>query len=67
MLHVTPSDLNRTEKTGAGRTDYLLYVGRKIVGVIEAKPEGTTLTGVEWQSAMYAESLRPEQQLIGAT
>ncbi len=54
-------------KAGAGRADYLLYVGRKIVGVIEAKPEGTTLTGVEWQSAMYAEGLRPEQQLQGTT
>jgi hypothetical protein len=25
--------------------------------VIEAKPEGTPLSGVEWQSAMYAEGL----------
>ena len=54
-------------KAGAGRADYLLYVGRRIAGVIEAKPEGTTLTGVEWQSAMYAEGLRPEQKLQGTT
>jgi type I restriction enzyme R subunit len=35
----------------SGRADYALYVEAKLVGVIEAKREGTTLTGVEWQSA----------------
>ncbi|MFC6715100.1 DEAD/DEAH box helicase family protein [Branchiibius cervicis] len=42
---------------GHGRADYLLYVDKRVVGVIEAKPVGTTLSGVEWQSAMYAEGL----------
>ena len=42
---------------GHGRADYLLYVGGEVVGVIEAKPVGTTLSGVQWQSAMYAEGL----------
>ncbi|KUG56315.1 DEAD/DEAH box helicase [Kocuria rosea subsp. polaris] len=42
---------------GHGRADYLLYVDKDVVGVIEAKPEGTTLSGVEWQSAMYAAGL----------
>ncbi len=42
---------------GHGRVDYLLYVDREVVGVIEAKPEGTPLSGVEWQSAMYATGL----------
>ena len=28
------------------RADYLLFVDRKAVGVVEAKPEGTTLSGV---------------------
>ncbi len=28
-----------------GEADYLLFVDRKAVGVIEAKPQGTTLTG----------------------
>ena len=37
---------------GHGRADYLLYVDKRVVGVIEAKPVGTTLSGVEWQSAM---------------
>ena len=53
---------------GHGRADYLLYLDRKIVGVIEAKPEGTTLSGVEWQSGMYAEGLpsdlRPQAVLV---
>ena len=43
--------------TEHGRADYLLYIDRQIVGVIEAKPVGTTLSGVQWQSAMYAEGL----------
>ena len=42
---------------GHGRVDYLLYVDRRVVGVVEAKPEGTPLSGVEWQSAMYATGL----------
>lgn len=43
---------------GHGEADYILYVDRKVVGVIEAKKEGTPLAGVEWQSAMYASDLR---------
>ena len=39
----------------AGRADYLLYVGRRLCGVMEAKPAGTPLTGVQWQTARYAE------------
>ena len=50
-------------KAGHGRADYLLYVDQAVVGVIEAKPEGTTLSGVEWQSAMYAEGLPAEVRL----
>jgi len=34
-------------KQGHGRADYLLYVDQKVVGVIEAKPAGTSLSGVE--------------------
>jgi type I restriction enzyme R subunit len=40
-----------------GFADYLLFVGRKAVGVIEAKPEGTTLGGVAEQSAKYLTGL----------
>jgi type I restriction enzyme, R subunit len=42
---------------GHGRADYLLYVDKRVVGVIEAKPSGTPLIGVAWQSAMYAAGL----------
>lgn len=40
-----------------GRVDYLLFVHRQPVGIVEAKPAGTTLTGVEEQSAKYAAGL----------
>src|ERR1700724_2830618 len=43
-------------KAGFGFADYLLYLDRKAVGAVEAKPEGT-LTGVEAQSAKYAAGL----------
>ena len=36
-----------------GSTDYLLFVDRQAVGVVEAKPEGTTLSGVAEQSQKY--------------
>ena len=42
---------------GYGFADYLLYLDDKAAGVIEAKKEGATLTGVEVQSARYAQSL----------
>ena len=42
---------------GFGFADYLLYVDGKAAGVIEAKKEGSTLTGVEVQSARYAQGL----------
>ena len=38
-------------------TDYLLFVDRKAVGVIEAKPKGTTLSGVSEQSEKYLNSV----------
>lgn len=36
-----------------GSADYMLFVDRKAVGVIEAKAEGTTLSGVVSQSGKY--------------
>ncbi|MGB4916253.1 MAG: DEAD/DEAH box helicase family protein [Propionicimonas sp.] len=53
--------------TGHGRADYLLYVDRRAVGVIEAKPVGTPLSGVEWQSAMYATGLPADVRLKALT
>ncbi|MEJ5361066.1 MAG: DEAD/DEAH box helicase family protein [Spirochaetota bacterium] len=36
-----------------GRADYVLFVERKAVGIIEAKKVGTTLSGVAEESAKY--------------
>src|SRR5690349_3619033 len=44
-------------KTGFGTADYLLYVHRRAVGVVEAKHEGATLTGVEVQTEKYSQGL----------
>ncbi|MBI1990300.1 MAG: DEAD/DEAH box helicase family protein [Betaproteobacteria bacterium] len=41
----------------SGQCDYLLLVDRKPVGVIEAKKEGTLLSGVAEQTAHYAVNL----------
>jgi type I restriction enzyme R subunit len=45
----------------AGRADYVLYLNRKMVGVIEAKPQGTTLMVVQWQSHRYSKGLTETQ------
>jgi type I restriction enzyme R subunit len=42
---------------GHGCADYLLYVDGKAAGVIEAKKQGSTLIGVETQSAKYISGL----------
>ena len=44
-------------KPGHGSADYLLYVDQKAAGVVEAKPEGHTLAGVEVQSDKYGTGL----------
>lgn len=42
---------------GAGFADYLLFVERHAIGALEAKPEGTTLSGVSEQTEKYLHSL----------
>lgn len=39
-----------------GPADYMLFIKRKAVGVLEAKPEGVTLSGVTEQSERYLEN-----------
>ncbi|MGB3676781.1 MAG: DEAD/DEAH box helicase family protein [Candidatus Nanopelagicales bacterium] len=46
--------------TDAGPADYFLFVNRQAVGVIEAKKQGTTLAGVEWQTVKYQSSIPDE-------
>ena len=43
--------------SGHGFADYLLFVDGKAVGVLEAKPEGHTLSGVEVQAEKYSSGL----------
>ena len=43
----------------AGPCDYLHLIDRRACGVIEAKPEGQTLTGVTEQSDDYAAAFQP--------
>src|SRR5271157_3412817 len=44
-------------KKGHGEADYLLFVDGAAAGVIEAKREGETLTGVEIQTQKYSEGV----------
>ena len=44
-------------KAGYGTADYLLYVHGKAAGALEAKKEGTTLSGVEIQTEKYSEGM----------
>lgn len=46
--------------TDAGPADYVLFVNRQAVGVIEAKKKGTTLSGVEWQTVKYQTNVPDE-------
>jgi len=47
---------------GHGEADYLLFVDTKAVGVVEAKKEGETLSGVEVQTEKYSTGLPPKYQ-----
>ena len=56
----------REVSVGKGRADYVLFVDCQAVGVIEAKPVGTTLTGVEPQTLGYRQSYPGELPAAGA-
>ena len=51
-------------KHGHGCADYLLFVDGEAVGVVEAKKEGTTLTGVEVQAREVPR--RPARRALAA-
>jgi len=40
-----------------GEADYLLFLDGAPIGVVEAKKEGDTLTGVELQTTKYSEGV----------
>lgn len=52
-LGASPGVAIREFPLKSGPVDYLLFVDRTAVGVVEAKPEGTTLSGVAEQSEKY--------------
>src|SRR4030066_2147415 len=49
----------------AGFADYMLFVERHAVGVVEAKPEGTTLSGVSEQTEKYLRSFPDSVPHVG--
>jgi len=68
VVDVSKADIHATRgvairefplQAGQGFADYLLYVDGKAAGIVEAKKRGATLTGVEIQSARYAQGLPP--------
>ncbi|WP_287086767.1 DEAD/DEAH box helicase family protein [Mesorhizobium sp.] len=52
-LGAGPGIAVREFQTTSGPVDYALFVGRKLCGVVEAKPEGTTLSGFSDQAERY--------------
>ena len=44
-------------RSGHGTADYVLYLDGRAAGVVEVKPDGHTLTGVETQSGKYGAGL----------
>ncbi|WP_433524036.1 DEAD/DEAH box helicase family protein [Nocardia pseudovaccinii] len=56
----------RETTTARGRADYALYVERKLVGVIEAKREGSDLSAAEVQAGRYADHPTDAQQRLAA-
>ena len=55
-LGAGPGVAVREFMTTSGPADYVLFVDRKAVGIVEAKKAGTTLSGVFEQSAKYMTS-----------
>jgi type I site-specific restriction endonuclease len=49
-------------KSGYGEADYLLFVDGTPIGVVEAKKEGHTLTGVE---PVYPSDKRKQSRALG--
>ncbi len=52
-LSAGPGVAVREFPTNAGPVDYALFANRKAIGVVEAKPTGSTLSGVAEQTAKY--------------
>jgi type I restriction enzyme, R subunit len=57
--YASPGVAVREFPLATGEADYLLFVDGKAVEVVEAKPEGTTLSGVAEQVGHYVVRLPP--------
>ena len=62
----TRQQMNRTAASGVavcefplttGEVDYMLFAQGRPIGIVEAKPAGTPLSGVEPQAMKYCEGL----------
>ncbi len=53
-LHASLGVAVREMQSQGGPADYILFVQGKALGIVEAKKEGTTLSGVAEQSARYS-------------
>ena len=58
-LGESPGVAVREHPMSSGTPDYLLFINRRAVGVIEAKPEGVTLSGVSEQTEKYLTGIPP--------
>jgi len=56
-LGASPGVAVREFSLKAGTANYLLFVNRKAIGILEAKPVGTTLSGVSEQTRIYQENV----------
>ena len=59
-LGASPGIAVREYPTKSGPADYILFVDRKAVGVVEAKAEGVSLGGVSEQTYKYAANFKEE-------
>lgn len=48
---------DRSASQSRGEADYLLFVNGRAAGAIEARKEGSTLTGFERQTQKYSEGI----------
>jgi type I restriction enzyme R subunit len=58
-LQAAPGVAVRELPSAGGEADYGLFLGRELVGVLEAKKLGATLGGVEAQTLAYASETLP--------
>lgn len=54
----------REVSTENGPCDYMLFYRRQAIGIVEAKPEGTSLVGVSEQTEKYVSGLPPHLKVI---